>query len=484
MGAGDSSADLDSTAITLSAGTIRDAAANNASIALPATTIAAGSAIVVETTPPTVTGVVPGSLNESDVGSVSVTITFNEPMDTATNPSPTITGLGSAYTITGSAWSGGDTQWTGSFTLIDDNEEATGTFQISGFEDAGGNTMVLDNSNTVIVDTLSPTLSSVSISSDNANIALAIPGDTVTISFSSSELLSGPPTVTIDGNAADNVTDLGLGNYTADRLMQAGDTEGIVSFAINFSDASGNAGTQVTSTSDASAVVFDSSPPSVSQVSSPSANTTYYSGDTVDITITFSETVTVDTAGGTPTLLLETGSTDRSADYVSGSGADTLTFRYTVQQGDSSSDLDYVDTASLQLNGGTIQDLAANPAVLTLSAPGAAGSLSANKDLVIDGQLSDQQGNVIIRNNIINPRQGEATTLNFRLDERSNVTITVYDLAGDSVKVLYNQSANAGMNEVVWDGKSKRGKAVVPGVYFIVVKIGKNRYVRKVLVVK
>jgi hypothetical protein len=266
--------------------------------------------------------------------------------------------------------------------------------------------------------------------------------------------------------------------------MQAGDTEGMVSFTINFSDTSGNAGTQVTSTTDASNVVFDSSPPSVSQVSSPSANTTYYRGDTVDITITFSETVTVDTAGGTPTLLLETGSTDRSADYVSGSGTDTLTFRYTVQQGDSSSDLDYVDTASLQLNGGTIQDLAANPAVPTLPAPGGAGSLSANKDLVIDGLLSDEQGNVIIRNNIINPRQGEATILNFRLDERSTVTITVYDLAGDSVKVIYNQSANAGMNEVVWDGKSKRGKAVVPGVYFIVVKIEKNRYVRKVLVIK
>jgi hypothetical protein len=435
---------------------------------------------------PTVTSITSATAdNTYGMGAnIDVTVTFSEPMDTTTNPSPTITGLASAYTITGSTWSGGDTQWIGSFTLIDDNEEATGTFQISGFEDAGGNMMTLDNGNTVSVDTLSPTLNSVSISSDNTNTALAVPGDTVTISFSSSELLSGPPAVTIDGNAADNVTDLGLGNYTADRLMQAGDTEDIVSFTINFSDTSGNAGTQVISTTDASAVVFDNSPPSVSQVSSPSANGTYYRGDTVDITITFSETVTVDTAGGTPTLLLETGSTDRSADYISGSGADTLTFRYTVQQGDSSSDLDCVDTSSLQLKGGTIQDLAANPAVLTLPAPGAAGSLSANKDLVIDGLLSDEQGNVIIRNNIINPRQGEVTTLNFRLDERSTVTTTVYDLAGDSVKILYNQSANAGMTELVWDGKSKRGKAVVPGVYFIVVKIGKDRYVRKVLVVK
>jgi hypothetical protein len=37
---------------------------------------------------------------------------------------------------------------------------------------------------------------------------------------------------------------------------------------------------------------------------------------------------------------------------------------------------------------------------------------------------------------------------------------------------------------VVWDGKSRRGRAVVQGVYLIVVKIDKTRHVRKVLVVK
>ena len=60
----------------------------------------------------------------------------------------------------------------------------------------------------------------------------------------------------------------------------------------------------------------------------------------------------------------------------------------------------------------------------------------------------------------------------------------VYDLAGDPVKTLFRGSANAGMHEVSWDGKSRRGKAVVQGVYLIVVKIDKDRQVRKVLVVK
>jgi flagellar hook assembly protein FlgD len=96
----------------------------------------------------------------------------------------------------------------------------------------------------------------------------------------------------------------------------------------------------------------------------------------------------------------------------------------------------------------------------------------------------DEQGRVIIRNNIINPRKGETVFLNFNLDKRSKVSITVYDLAGNPVKTLYNGSANPGMNEVTWDGKSRRGKPVVRGVYYVLVLIDKSRHVRKVLVVR
>jgi hypothetical protein len=280
------------------------------------------------------------------------------------------------------------------------------------------------------------------------------------------------------------VNDLGGGNYSATRLMQAGDTEGVIGFTIDFTDTNTNAGIQVTATTDASQVVFDDSIPTVMNVDSTSSDKTYFSGEDIDITVEFSETVNVITGGGTPRLLLETGDTSRYAQYTGGSGSSTLTFRYTVNRGDSSSDLDYVATTSLELNGGTIEDAAANSADLTLAAPGAAGSLGANRDLVVDGLLSDEQGDVIIRQNIINPRRGEETILNFRLDQRDNVTITVYDLAGDPVITLYNRSTSAGMHEVSWDGKSKRGKPVVQGVYFIVAKIGSQRHVRKVLVVK
>lgn len=103
-------------------------------------------------------------------------------------------------------------------------------------------------------------------------------------------------------------------------------------------------------------------------------------GDIIDITVTFSSNVNVT---GSPRLKLETGATDRDAIYLSGSGTNTLIFRYTVQAGDSSSDLAYVSANALTLNGGTIIG-AIGDAVLILPKPGASGSLSANKAIQID----------------------------------------------------------------------------------------------------
>ncbi|MDB6040303.1 MAG: S-layer domain protein, partial [Verrucomicrobiales bacterium] len=128
-------------------------------------------------------------------------------------------------------------------------------------------------------------------------------------------------------------------------------------------------------------LVVDDIAPTVVGVTSSAANAAYKSGDVINIQISFSEPVVVT---GTPQLGLETGVTDQTIDYVSGSGSDTLTFRYTVQSGDSTADLDYASTSALTLNGGTIQDAAANGAALSLASPGAAGSLAASKALVID----------------------------------------------------------------------------------------------------
>src|SRR5260370_448495 len=134
-------------------------------------------------------------------------------------------------------------------------------------------------------------------------------------------------------------------------------------------------GSAVSLSANKSLVIF--TPDTVTNVSSTNANGTYGAGATITITVDFSRAVTVT---GTPQLALNSGGT---ASYSSGTGTSTLSFAYTVAANDFSSLLDYVSTTSLSQNGGTIKDSNSNAATLTLPAPGAAGSLSANKSIAI-----------------------------------------------------------------------------------------------------
>ncbi len=117
----------------------------------------------------------------------------------------------------------------------------------------------------------------------------------------------------------------------------------------------------------------------VTWVSSPDPDGHYGLGETVGVTVELSAAVSAD---GTPAMALETGTSDAVADYLDGSGTESLGFAYTVSEGDLSADLAYASPEALS---GTIRDLFGLDAILTLPAPGAVGSLSANADLVIDG---------------------------------------------------------------------------------------------------
>ena len=82
-------------------------------------------------------------------------------------------------------------------------------------------------------------------------------------------------------------------------------------------------------------------------------------GETVGVTVTFSETVDVDTSGGTPSIGISLGGTAaRSATYASGTGTTELVFGYTLVEGDGSHSLMAVTPNSLALNGGTIRSVA------------------------------------------------------------------------------------------------------------------------------
>ena len=103
---------------------------------------------------------------------------------------------------------------------------------------------------------------------------------------------------------------------------------------------------------------------------------TYGLGETIQITVTFDNAVTVNTSDGTPRIqfvLNGTGSAElRWAEYSSGSGGTALVFTYTVQSGDKDDDGIWLRENKLEIEGGTISAAADNTvaATLTYARPG------------------------------------------------------------------------------------------------------------------
>jgi len=96
-----------------------------------------------------------------------------------------------------------------------------------------------------------------------------------------------------------------------------------------------------------------------------------------------------------------------------------------------------------------------------------------------------QAGNVSILNNILNPNNGDNTSIYYELRTGGVVTVQVFDLSGDTVAVLQRGFQNAGKYTVSWNGRNGAGNPVARGIYFIRL-VGPDRMdqIRKVLVVK
>ena len=91
-------------------------------------------------------------------------------------------------------------------------------------------------------------------------------------------------------------------------------------------------------------------------LSAAGADGVWGAGETVEVTLAFSRAVTVDTAGGTPSVgLLLGGSAGRSAAYLRGSGTTVLVFGYTLTDDDGAHTALLVPENSLALNGGAIR---------------------------------------------------------------------------------------------------------------------------------
>lgn len=417
------------TSLALNGGDITDAAGNDANLTLAnpgePNSLSDSKSLVIDTTVPTVVSVSSTALDGYYlVGEIiPITITFSEAVNLAGGGTPTLeleTGENDSQILYASG--SGTAELLFNYTVASGHESSnldyTGTdalqLNLGTIRDDAGNNATLDlptpgasgslgYNRDRKIDAVIPTVTAVtSNKTDGAYKAgVLIP---ISVAFSEAVAVTGPPantpTLTLDldgGYTVDYTSGSGSDTLVFEYTVQSGQNQvnldylSAAALSTNggaIRDAAGNDAAltlpgvgSVNSLSGSKNIDVDTTPPTVSNVTSTTSNAAYKAGQSIDVRVTFSEVV-ID--AGSPYLILETGTTNRNATYVSGKGTNTLVFSYTVVAGDSNNDLDYVSTGSL-VAGISLEDSAGNPVSATpLATPGAAGSLGANKAIIID----------------------------------------------------------------------------------------------------
>lgn len=381
-------------------------------------------AYTIDTLPPNVL-IVTSSTPDGTYGAganVSIQITFDEVVNVTGTPQLQLATTSPALTAANYTSGSGTTTLTFTYTVaagnstIDLDYDSTGALGLNGgtISDPAGNAATLTlpvpgvgsslgGSKAIVIDGTAPAVTNVTAANADstygvgAAIVLQVQfNEPVTVTGSPTlDLATGSPAVTALNYSSGSGSNTLVFNYNVVAGNSSSDLDYASTAALNLNggtirDASlnnavltlpapGTAGSLGAN----KAIVIDGSIPSVTGVTASVADALYGTGSVIGIRVLFSENVFV---GGTPQLTLATGSPATTViNYVSGSGTSMLDFQYTVASGNNSGDLDYTNTAALSLNGGSIQDAAGNQAVLTLFAPGAAGSLGGNRSIVIDG---------------------------------------------------------------------------------------------------
>jgi hypothetical protein len=309
----------------------------------------------------------------------------------------------------------------------------------------------------IIIDGNTPTVRLLTSTKSNGYYGI---NDTIPISVSFTQIIvvTGTPQLTLETGNIDGLANYVSGNGTKNIIFNyiigsgqnTGDLDYTNTSALKLNDgalkdSSGNAAkltlpaTAATSSLGANKdLIVDTNGPIVLSVSSDKNDGAYNVSETINIIVTFSDTVYVT---GTPILLLETGEIDAFIDFSTGSGTNSMVFRYIINSNHNVKKLKYKTSSSLVLYGGSINDKVNNPATLTLPNPGELNSLSKNRNITIDN-ISPQVNSVYEGENknieFINSIDSLSIFWTTQLDTLSG--IDSYELAlgttmGDSNKV-------------------------------------------------
>ena len=157
------------------------------------------------------------------------------------------------------------TEWTATGQVAS-NAAGMANYSISVKDHAGNVATPVTSTTSINLDTESPSLNNVVLTTSNTNTSFAKSGDNLTLTFNASELIE-IPLVTLAGTNVDvQDTNSGAGtSWQATYTVQDGDN-GTVAFSIQYQDQAGNSGAIVTSPDLNNSITMDTEDPILSQV--------------------------------------------------------------------------------------------------------------------------------------------------------------------------------------------------------------------------
>lgn len=99
-------------------------------------------------------------------------------------------------------------------------------------------------------------------------------------------------------------------------------------------------------------------------------------------------------------------------------------------------------------------------------------------------EITSQRGGVTILNNVIDTSRGDIATVKVDMSSSGSLSVIVMTLDGNVVQYLQHGTASGGEHYYSWNGKTKGGKNVARGMYFVRVIGSGFDETRKIMVVR
>ena len=77
-----------------------------------------------------------------------------------------------------------------------------------------------------------------------------------------------------------------------------------------------------------------------------------------------------------------------------------------------------------------------------------------------------------------------STAIEFSLPESGFITLSVYNISGQKIRLLASDYLTAGKHSLIWDGRDNSGNMVSSGLYIMYLKMGEVTSVHKMMLYK